>query len=201
MNEWIECNLPWLVRLESTVPVMVPYPDMDDKIRARFGATIDEWEERFFPGLDDSDLGFVSEHPLYREYLEIRDQLELDHSEEEVKQKLQLHPSVAVQTVLACRGICKEIDAWVEEQPEFIAACNTHDMSWKKHHEMEDKLSFCGRHLNRAGTLIEYEKDGKLTYMIIGHINELGGSCDDCRGINNDTVILRYKVLWDGQTS
>jgi len=195
MSEWIDCNLAWQVRLDY--PATEPFPNMDDKVKAHFGATKAEWQERFYPGLHADYSGYVSEHPLFREYSDIRDELERDHSSEEVERKLQLHPSVAVQTVLACRGICQEIDAWVEEQPAWIAAVKAHDEAWKAHKEEEAKYSFCGKNLNRAGTLIEFEEDGKLQQMMIGTINELGGSCDDCRGINDNTVILRYKVLWN----
>jgi hypothetical protein len=199
MNEWIECNLSWQVRLPW--PETPPFPNMDAKVKAHFGATKAEWEERFYPGLHTNGSGFMSEHPIFLEYRKIRYELEEDCSEEEAKQKLQLHPNVSVQTVLACRGICNEIDAWVEEQPEWIAACDASDKYWKAHKEEEAKHSFCGKKLNQAGTVIEFEDDEGLIQMMIGSINELGGSCDDCRGISDDTVILRYKVLWNEQTS
>ena len=195
MSEWIECNLPWRVRLEW--PEMPSAPNMDAQIKAQFGATEAEWESQFFPG----DYGCTSNHPLFREFYDIRDQLENEFSEEEAKQKLQLHPSVAVQTVLAYRGIRKSIDAWVEAQPEWIAWQAEYEAAFKVHKDNEGKLSFCGQNLNQAGTVIEFEEDGKLIQMMIGTINELGGSCDDCRGINDDSVILKYKVLWNGQSS
>jgi hypothetical protein len=199
MNEWIDCKLPWRVRLNW--PVTEPFPDMEPQIKAHFGATKAEWEERFYPGMHTDGIGFMTDHPIFKEYQQIRDTLEEEFSEEEVKQKLQLNPNVAVQTVLACRGICKEIDAWAEAQPEWIAACEAHDAAWKAHKEEEAKYSFCGKNLNQAGTVIEYQEEDQLHQMMIGTINELGGSCDDCRGISDETIILRYKVLWNGQDS
>jgi hypothetical protein len=196
MNEWIECNLAWQVRLSN--PETEPYPNMDAKVKVHFGATKDELEERFYPGLHSNGLEYLSDHPTFKEYSRIRDELEENYYDEELKQKLQLHPSDAVQTVLACRGICREIEDWIEVQPEWIAACDAADQAWKVHKEAEAKLSFCGQNLNQAGTVIEFEEEGKLRQMMIGTINELGGSCDDCRGISDDTVILRYKTLWHG---
>jgi hypothetical protein len=195
MNEWIECNLPWQVRLEW--PEMPSAPDMDAQIKNQFGVTEAELEAQFFPG----DYGCTSEHPLFLEFREVREQLENEFPEEEVKQKLQLHPSVAVQTVLAFRGIRKSINEWAEAQPEWLAWVQEHDKAHETHKKAEGVLSFCGQDLNRAGTVIEFEDEGKLCQMMIGTINELGGSCDDCRGISNETIILRYKVLWNGQDS
>ena len=203
MNEWIACNLPWHVRLEW--PASPPYPDMDAKIKEQFGATKAQWEEQFFPGLHTDGIQFLSQHPIFQEYEEIKHILEEEqgdeYSEEATKEKLQLDSSVAVQTVLAYRGIIKSINDWVESQPEVIAWMEESDKIWKAHKEAENKLSFCGQKLNQAGTVIEFEDDGELIQMMIGTINELGGSCDDCRGINDDTVILRYKILWNEPNS
>lgn len=199
MNEWIACNMPWRVRLEW--PETPTLPNMDEKVKAEFGADKAHWEEQFFPGIHTDGIGFLSDHPTFKEYVEIKEELESTYSEEVANQKLQLHQSVAVQTVLAYRGIRKSIDEWVEKQPEIIAWVKEHDRIWKEHKEAEGKLSFSGRNLNQAGTVIEYEEEGSLKQMMIGTINELGGACDDCRGINDDTIILRYKVLWNGQES
>jgi len=195
MNEWVACNLPWRVRLAW--PVMPSAPNMDAQIKNQFGFTEAELETQFFPG----DYGCTSNHPLFREFMDIREQLESEFSEEETKQKLQLHPNIAVQTVLAFRGIRKSVNEWVESQPEWLAWVQEHDKAHNAHKEAESVLSFAGLELNRAGTVIEFEEEGKLQQMMIGTINELGGSCDDCRGISDETIILRYKVLWNGQDS
>jgi len=52
--------------------------------------------------------------------------------------------------------------------------------------------SFAKRGLIVPGTLIEME-DGHT--LLIGHINELGGTCDDCN-FGGDRIVKRYKVVW-----
>ena len=53
--------------------------------------------------------------------------------------------------------------------------------------------SFCERELHNPGTLVQTE-DG---IFLIGDINQLAGVCDDCKAFGNDTIILRYKVIWN----
>ena len=133
-----------------------------------------------------------------QEYDQLYSELCNDHSDKEALEILKTSTNQAVQTVLAWRNKTREIRNWIAEQPEWVAACEKDDAVIKAHHEAEDKLSFSGNKLNRAGTLIEYENNGKICQMMIGTINQLGGACDDCMGIGDSTIILRYKVLWDG---
>jgi hypothetical protein len=48
---------------------------------------------------------------------------------------------------------------------------------------------FWNENLNNAGTKIVVD-DREL---LIGDINELGGCCDCCRGVQRDAVITKYK--------
>lgn len=204
MNKWIECNLPWYVRLE--MPEGPPFPDMNSKVKGHFGKDTAHFEEDFFPGYHTDGMGFLSEHPIFQEYEDIRDNLindhlERDYTEEQVKDILSKSEKQSVKTVLAYRAKMREINDWIESQPEVIAFCQSSDAIHKDHKEQEGKLSFCGHSLNRAGTVIEFEEEGKICQMMIGTINELGGSCDDCRGISDETIILRYKILWNGKVN
>jgi hypothetical protein len=56
--------------------------------------------------------------------------------------------------------------------------------------------SFTYKGLNKEGTLIDLE-DGRQ--LLIGHINVLAGECDDCTSIHNDTIIKRYKIVWEAK--
>lgn len=204
MNEWIDCNLPWSIRLDWGA--MEPYPNMEDKIVAHFGKNKAHWTEDFFPGYGSDGMDFLTDHPIFREYEEVQDQLIDEHLEDhytddQLKELLTQSDNQAVLTVLAFRAKMKEIEEWVDQQPEWLAACQANEAIRLAHKEREAKCSFSGGNLNRAGTVIEFMEDGKLQEMMIGTINELGGSCDDCRGISDDTIILRYKVLWNGQSS
>lgn len=75
--------------------------------------------------------------------------------------------------------------AWVE--------CNLPWVSYPG--KGERKPSFNSEGLNKSGTLIEVEENGSLRLYLIGDINELGGTCDDCAAFTNDTIVKRYKVL------
>jgi hypothetical protein len=46
------------------------------------------------------------------------------------------------------------------------------------------------------GLLIEIEYGNKV--YLIGHINTLRGTCDDCAEFGPNTIVLRYKRIWDG---
>jgi hypothetical protein len=47
--------------------------------------------------------------------------------------------------------------------------------------------------LNNPGTVVKTEY---LETFMIGHVNELGGKCDDCVGVENDDLIESYAVVW-----
>jgi len=62
----------------------------------------------------------------------------------------------------------------------------------EKGKELDELDSFCKRHLNIPGTLI----DTKIGIFLVGNINKLGGVCDDCRAFDVDTIVRRYKIVW-----
>ena len=193
MSEWVECNLPWSVELEG---IDLPKcPDMDDKVKAHFGYTIEELERELFPGYE-----YCCEHPFFEENGKIRDDLEEKYPNN-WQELRDASDNIAVKTVSAWAKARKEIDEWVSVQPEVIAWVDEQDRLYDERDEKYRKLCFSGLGLNKPGTLIECKDGDEISYKVIGHINKLGGSCDDCIGISDDAVIVRYKVLWsDGQT-
>jgi hypothetical protein len=58
---------------------------------------------------------------------------------------------------------------------------------------LEPKDSFTERGLAKAGTIVLME-DGK-TYLI-GHINRLGGTCDDCMAFDKEEKVLGYMMIF-----
>ena len=194
MNEWIECNLPWDAELDE--PDFAEYPDMDDKIRAHFGYTMKELEQKLFPGYE-----YCSNHPFFVEDRKICDELEEKYPDD-WQTRRDASDNIAVKTVGKWAKAMIEIDEWNASQPEIIAWNKAWENAYDERSAKYRKLCFRGSGLNRPGTLIECKDGDEISYKVIGHINALGGSCDDCRGISDDTVILRYKVLWDdGQTT
>lgn len=57
--------------------------------------------------------------------------------------------------------------------------------------DIED--TFEKRELNKPGTLIDTDKG----IFLIGHINPLRGVCDDCTKFDPETIVRRYKVIWN----
>lgn len=57
----------------------------------------------------------------------------------------------------------------------------------------EYEKSFLSFGLNKPGTLIDTD-DG---IYLIGHINQLCGVCDCCTKFPEETIIKRYKIIWD----
>ena len=37
---------------------------------------------------------------------------------------------------------------------------------------------------------------GEQTEYLIGHMNELGGVCDDCKDLKDDQLVESYRVVW-----
>ena len=66
--------------------------------------------------------------------------------------------------------------------------------SREPHHEMD---SLQHRGLSKAGVLIEMINGKRL---LIGHINDMGGTCDDCTEIKERDIVARYCVVWSGET-
>jgi hypothetical protein len=200
MSEWIECGLPWNVDTFSVVEKYPKPPNLNKKLKKHFGYTEKDLMEKFFPGCKKTAAGYL-DHPIYEEFMKQEDKLFGKYRGEEYKTRLHSSKNKSVKAVLAFLDATKEINAWINEQPESIE----YDRLVKLEEEERDKkvaqLSFCGMGLNKPGTLIECKDGDKISYKVIGHINKVGGSCDDCRGISDSTMILRYRVLWDGQAA
>ena len=61
-----------------------------------------------------------------------------------------------------------------------------------KRNSLDHKDSFTERGLAQAGVLI----DTKEGIFLLGHINQLGGVCDDCKVFEPETIVRKYKVVW-----
>ena len=58
---------------------------------------------------------------------------------------------------------------------------------------IEPKDSFVERGLNKAGTVV-FMEDGEI--YLIGNINRLAGTCDDCMAFEKETKVLGYMMLF-----
>lgn len=84
-----------------------------------------------------------------------------------------------------------KVREWMKDHPAWIQ----YQIASKSYSECETSKSFCGRELNKPGTLIEVLQNGEKCQFLIGDINTLGGVCDDCMGFSKDAVVVRYKVI------
>lgn len=81
-----------------------------------------------------------------------------------------------------------ELEAWRMTLPEWVAwsaAMDQRHAAWKAR-------SFC--YQARPGMFLVLANGHGL---LVGDINSKGGVCDDCTGIDNEDVIVRYCVLPD----
>ena len=81
---------------------------------------------------------------------------------------------------------CKRLTAIISKDPKTESV-------WIPFGGIFDKFKREG--LNKPGTLIVVE--GKQ--YLIGHINELGGYCDDCVDVYGGDTVEKYKVVWEGE--
>ncbi len=184
--EWIECNLPWD---SSGLPDMPDGPDLSDREREVFGTTDDEECDKVKPFQmkyliakldieyfleDDSSFSWNSRSPEFNK---------------EVDKKLKALNDPEIDQYIEYVNFEEKYNKWYVQQPETIK----YREEWDETMNKQDTSSFMGQGLNKAGTLIETEKGQYL----IGHINKLGGVCDDCTQFEPDTVIKRYKVVWN----
>jgi hypothetical protein len=180
--DWIEINLPWHSYNYEDCPVR---PTLTKKIKKEFGTTQDEAYKKLTKK-DRKEYSKYSDE--YDDYLRDNN-LEVDDFNEELR-KLHGHiPGVA--KTLAYRDLRSKIEAWENSQPEIIEFHN----KLKAYNQTQEEKSFVGRKLNKPGTLIEVETNGKIQRYLIGDINTLRGVCDDCVSFDNPTIVKRYKVI------
>lgn len=89
------------------------------------------------------------------------------------------------------RNFCKKVNEWIKTHPLWL----TYQEQIKQYDADEGQKSFCGKKLNKPGTLVEMRIGKELKQLLIGDLNILGGVCDDCMMFPKDAVVVRYKVL------
>ena len=188
-QEWIEVGLPW--RKDSD-PASWPEPfDLDDRERGIFGTTHREISDR---------LGtFPAE--LFDKLKEFVDELSgnAPMGDERTKAESIVREAYADDTpfarIIDLRWLARRIEEWHEQQPEVA------DFRRKiaEHHEAKKRLSFSCCAMCRPGVEIEVRRahDGKIARLLIGNINANGGVCDDCRGIADDDVVVRCRIVYE----
>lgn len=55
---------------------------------------------------------------------------------------------------------------------------------------------FCTKELNRPGTLIKYQEDGKDKISLLGDFNKNGGVCGCCSQMRSQMIVKAYAILY-----
>lgn len=209
-TDWIEINLPFdILSLDRKY---IDLPNLDKKAKVKFGKTIEEYRRE----IRDLDPNFDICTKLNKKLDKIEEELERqsllpslpsfeDSSYPEVRrQRKSLVRNKAYELnnkkfnkILKYREFSAEYDQWVESQSEWKMYLKEVEKEEQRYQQEYDKACFVGQGLNKPGILIEVELDGKLQQYLIGDINTLAGVCDDCRDFSRDTIIKRYKIVWE----
>lgn len=194
MNEWIEVNLPWYIEMPDYE--YQDYPELLDRMKAEHGTTFDELEKDTF-----GDVEFSLDSSVWAKFSEISNELRLEYNYDEAKvvEKLAELDVPEVQAILKYREKNQILNEWYHNQPEVVAAMKKNDEAFAEAKLKQKSLCFSVQDVAKAGTLMEIESEGQIKYLLIGHINEVGGSCDDCRGISDSDIVKRYKIIWNGK--
>jgi hypothetical protein len=187
MNEWIEFNLPYNVRVALDRPVC---PDLDKKEHELFGLP----EEIDIDNYDYDKVDKINK---------IQQELcpeEMGNSEVSLS-ALEKYAETSedkefILAIIKHRRRTTLVNEWWEIQPEYIKWIA--DCQELRDKEMADAklLSFVGAGLNVPGTMIEVETEpDKTSQFLIGDINTLRGVCDDCTAFDDNAIVKRYKVI------
>lgn len=200
MNNWIKINLPYSVH-EYFGGVDLEYPNLEKRAKKELGfgyKDVDKLQKQVFSDRIGHDTGstimYKIDNELYQKYDADSVELQTARVAKFLKSK-----NKNVQLTGAWLNKKYQYDQWMNNQPEVIG----YHQEFKKKKDLFDKelakKSFSGLDLDKPGTLIEVEFEGKINQYLIGHINPLAGVCDDCCGFDKTTTIVkRYKIVWSG---
>lgn len=189
---WIDCNLPW--ETHSTAQFVLP--DLSEEAKALFGYTREELDAQISPAYVDHTNNVRNE--IDEALGEVEDYTVL--LREKLEEIAKTDPIVAA--TLAWRKKRRELDDWINEHPATQMAIE----KWNAAQELEKQKSFCGRKLNRPGTLIEVQTNDDqgeptVSRFLIGNLNPGNGCCGCCSLLADSDIVLRYAVIYDPSES
>lgn len=190
MNDWIEINLPWYNLSEDRDPPYEEYPDHSVQIAEMLGEVQTEYEKL-------EELLKEYDNPFSTEFLRLKYELQDSGVVEDIEGALKALHNPAVDKVLRLREIRGQISDWEDSHPDNIAVAQRNALIHEEFKKWQGTVSFTYNKLCQPGTLLECEStDGKTFQLLIGSINRAGGICNDCRGIQDDTIVKRCLVVW-----
>jgi hypothetical protein len=209
MSEWIECNLPWYTsdKLPYKVSDKMYYSKeikalekiLDKKCKEYFGHSVDDSDDSV-KGIAGNNFNYDKYNDIIENYIEKNRCSKID-AYKFFNGKILIKDKKSI-IITKYRLFNLQYREWLEQQEEYKLSFKLKEEVTERIRKMElqSNPSFCRLGLNNAGTLIEYiNVEGEIIQILIGHINELSGVCDDCRQFDNDTIIKRYKIVWNGK--
>jgi len=189
-TDWIEVNLPIRYRMtddEKKQFDILPYPSMKERATKEFGTSIEKSRSTISQAEFDS-------YRSYHDQLSVKYSDSSDDYSEKINSELMNSNDEAVKKVLIHQKLVAKIQEWESMQPEIVEWCkNCEDITAKKR-EYVGAREFG---YSRPGVLVEVEVDGDIKQRLIGHANPLWGVCDDCVEFEPETIVKRYKVIWE----
>jgi len=160
-------------------------PNLSEREREVFGTTYQEEQEKF----ENIEMRVMSlrldlESKIMDGFSDIDDVMT------EAEKRLRALDDPEITQFLEYEKWKEKYDEWYQDQPEVIEYFEEYD----KEMEVQESMTFTGQRLNQPGVLIETE-DG--AQFLIGEINPHAGVCDDCTAFDGDTVVKRYKVIFE----
>lgn len=198
MNNWIELNLPYN-KTEFFVNDF-ELPNLDDRAKQELGFNRSDLESIYksvpdYSSEDYSDMDKAREEIDRQLNAEFQER-NADWKNERVKRFLNSsNKSLRILgNYLQKRFV---IEDWEDKQSEMIAYDKDCREKMKEFQDNLNKQSFTGLGLNKAGTLIEVKTADTVRQYLIGHINPICGTCNDCVEFDGKiAIVLRYKVIW-----
>lgn len=195
MSQWIEFNGKWRDN-DICFPEQYEVPNLEAKAIVELGFGEQQLEEMLAVihkvRSDDEPRSFV-----FDELERLEEENENDSAAYECAVKA--HPDNRIQVCHERRQKLRQFNEWYHLQPETKKYDQEYKARQKAYLKEHDK-SFYRTGMAKAGVMVEFESNGEVVQRLIGHVNELGGVCNDCAEISAETTILRYRVVWNGES-
>lgn len=220
MSEWIECNLQWDY---SEYPDYKRKSDMynwQERMNKELGYDLKSIVNDYMPWCNSCNIPTHSIRDIKPYIMNVlnlpmteeipkqvaRDFYDMEKMDFFIKYSI-LEKKVKMDNEYST--LKKNCEEWLNKQEDWIAEKKEYEEYFKEHKEKVKQKSFCGRELNKAGTLIEiediYKNETRIRTLFIGDIN-INGCSNYCYDDYEDedlifdkAIVKRYKIIWEGE--
>lgn len=187
MSEWIECGLPWGFHDYLNYPKP---PDLKEEIIKVFGIHYSDMYNTNEKQLKSAgDIVRIIADQLIKENTGLTWMDATKKAEDSFKDTTD--PDMKI--LLAYRKMYNDQNDYISTHPLYIEWMEKSEA----HRKYENSKSFTGQKLNTTGTLIEIVGQNGNELLLIGDIDCNSGTCGCCSAISDDSIVLRYKVVYN----